>query len=206
MTKHAQGAKRALNAVATTADKNVASAQSPLSRLKEILEYVDTQKSNVDLTDEEFFAEVLHIKKYSQAEFKDKYSNNEFQKHILSKKIDEKDSVFEIFINIPEMTGMLPFPDFKKIKEARDLLDAPTQDNVTPSAKSTILLAQKELIKIERYPRAFFVGQAHGLTTYKNENGDICKVKVPKENNRFFPSYHYFMFVNKSTSIGVSSQ
>ena len=101
------------------------------------------------------------------------------------------------------MTGMLPFPNFKMINEARSFLKNPDQQsNVSPSAKATLLNAQKELLKIERYPRAFYVAATLDLTPHDGNSSDICRIKVPKKNNKFFPSYHYFTYVEKAQNMG----
>ena len=180
------------------------------NRLAAVIKSMEDLRKKVSLTDDQFIAEVLYVNTLTIDEFKEKLGkpeNSKFVKKILNSKTSDDTpwTVQEIYVSIPIITGMLPYPSFEDITRARNLIvpQSPPGDQATADKKSpaknqeTIKRKGKtELEKIAFYPRAYrLVKDDAAPNTRQN-----CIVKFPSQNS-YFPSRFAMEYVSLAKEV-----
>ncbi len=127
--------------------------QGPLSRIQNILSQV--KKNSILSSPESLVGVCLWSNRMTMASFKAKYENmTTLFREITQKgeKTKDTNTVLETYVHIPELTGMLPYPDFTIIEKYLRLRnEAKDSDQFEKTQKEV----EKEFKKITYYPRFY---------------------------------------------------
>lgn len=134
-----------------------------LSDVKTRLDQVKkTHAAQGAVDDGELVGIALFFNYMNFAAFAKKYENNiSFFREITSKGKTKGDYVREVFVHIPEITGMLPYPNFVIINNYLINTREPTAAN-TGAQDATEIACEKELKKITMFPRFYEIVNAAG--------------------------------------------
>tara|TARA_B100000085_G_scaffold218006_1_gene202603 strand:+ start:7981 stop:8556 length:576 start_codon:yes stop_codon:yes gene_type:complete len=120
-----------------------------------------------------FFGLVLDSKQLTVDEFVELYgSNKPFKEQIVGKRT--KGTVQEVSVHVPEITGVLPFPDdeWAELKdEANKILTGETLAQDVSKVKALITKIEKTINIISMYPK-FYIYQQATITP-----DSLCQVK-----------------------------
>ena len=144
--------------------------QSPLSELKGRIKAIKDQIATVD--EEDLVGQILFARNWTMTQFKDKFKGNvQFMKHVTQDyaKQGHNKTVREYFVHIPELTGMLPYPNLETIKREYISSSASTAENAGEEY-------EKQLRIVSMYPR-FFQAADNQLSWRAQSIGNYCKVK-----------------------------
>lgn len=164
--------------------------QDAFDRMKSFFDEV--RASHQKIEKDEFYAFTLYSRKMTLTEFVSYYpAESPFFKETINEKgsisVNESATVVEARIHIPEISGMLPLPDWSIYAKRRQLLTkrATSQEkgsnpkdaeDVEKELKQATEDWYKEILKISLFPKAYYY-------TEKGENldwGRFCKVKFSK--------------------------
>ena len=128
--------------------------KSPYQTLKNYIKSIKESKAT-SLSPKSLVGICLWTRMMSMEEFRAKYENmTTLFKHVtdMGQKTSKRKSVLEAYVHIPEITGMLPLPDFTKIDEYFKL----KKQGKNSSRFETITKeAKQEFRKITYYPRFY---------------------------------------------------
>ena len=155
--------------------------RSRLSRIKES----ETYKSAIE--DGQLAGVLLWERTFTFLEFKAKYENNiSFFREVTNKGESSGDFVREAYVHIPEMTLMLPYPDFSIISEYLNALAALNEPGSGADAKSDSFLdisekCEKEFKKIIMYPK-FYQVVSSVISPLNASYNSVCLVRSLNKN------------------------
>ncbi|OUV99304.1 MAG: hypothetical protein CBD16_08380 [Betaproteobacteria bacterium TMED156] len=128
--------------------------KSPYQTLKSYLKRIKEDKA-LGISPKSLVGICLWTRMMTMQQFKSKYENmTTLFKHVtdLGQKTSKRKNVLEAYVHIPELTGMLPSPDFAKINEYFKL----KKEGKNSSRFETISKEAKvEFRKITYYPRFY---------------------------------------------------
>jgi hypothetical protein len=152
--------------------------KNALSTVKHRLDEVKkTAAKDGAVNDGELVGVALFFNYLSLAIFKKKYENNiSFFREIVSKgEGGTKSFIREVFVHIPEITGMLPYPNFTVINtHMKEVLDTDTRRSDDFITNQTA--CEKELKKITMFPR-FYENVSSGGGSGFAAMDKLCLVK-----------------------------
>lgn len=172
--------------------------QSALDGIRSKLASVkDSEASKSAIEDGQLAGVLLWERTFPFDIFKNKYENN----ITLYREITDKGNqggpgyfVREAYVHIPEMTLMLPYPDFSIINEyfesvdnLKDQKDAMSDTHLEKQKK-----CEKEFKKIIMYPR-FYQVTTSALSTRDADYNSLCLVKSLNKNGLMTESVGKFM-------------
>lgn len=149
--------------------------KSSLNEIQVRLKSIKEQRAKDEAVDD---GELLGIALYSRTMpfemFRKKYENNvSFYRQITDKNEKRKKTGFvrEFYVHVPEITGMLPYPDFSIIEKHIDEIVSGAEP--TDGFKVNQQKCEKELRKITMFPRFYECTTSAGGFLYNT----ICLVK-----------------------------
>lgn len=152
--------------------------RSRLSRIKES----ETYKSAIE--DGQLAGVLLWERTFTFLEFKAKYENNiSFFREVTNKGESSGDFVREAYVHIPEMTLMLPYPDFSIISEyIKVLTEAKSEeDRKSDSFLDISEKCEKEFKKIIMYPK-FYQVVSSVISPLNASYDSVCLVRSLNKN------------------------
>lgn len=148
--------------------------RSRLSRIKES----ETYKSAIE--DGQLAGVLLWERTFTFLEFKAKYENNiSFFREVTNKGESSGDFVREAYVHIPEMTLMLPYPDFSIISEYLKVLNE--ADSKSDSFLDISEKCEKEFKKIIMYPK-FYQVVSSVISPLNASYNSVCLVRSLNKN------------------------
>lgn len=160
--------------------------QTPVDKLNALLRKVKEQHQ--ELKKGEYFGWSLFSTRLLPLEFVDMFpSDSSFFKEVLNQagtnKLNMAGHFTETRIQVPELTGMLPMPDFGILTNRTRLLenqklaivedDSSKVEQVTKDLREAEKKALKEILKINLFPRAYYYSEDNSVT----DRGRLCKIK-----------------------------
>tara|TARA_B100001094_G_C18183200_1_gene802161 strand:+ start:1054 stop:1656 length:603 start_codon:yes stop_codon:yes gene_type:complete len=149
--------------------------KSSLNEIQTRLNSIKEDRAADDAVDD---GELLGIALYSRTMpfemFRKKYENNvSFYRQITDKNEKKKKSGFvrEVYVHIPEISGMLPYPDFSII--GKHIEEIKSSSEPTDGFKVSQQKCEKELKKITMFPRFYECTTSAAGYIYN----EICLVK-----------------------------
>lgn len=152
--------------------------RSRLSRIKES----ETYKSAIE--DGQLAGVLLWERTFTFLEFKAKYENNiSFFREVTNKGESSGDFVREAYVHIPEMTLMLPYPDFSIISEYLEVLSKADskEDTESDSFLEISEKCEKEFKKIIMYPK-FYQVVSSVISPLNASYNSVCLVRSLNKN------------------------
>lgn len=152
--------------------------RSRLSRIKES----ETYKSAIE--DGQLAGVLLWERTFTFLEFKAKYENNiSFFREVTNKGESSGDFVREAYVHIPEMTLMLPYPDFSIISEYLKVLNEADSEEDTKSDSFLDISekCEKEFKKIIMYPK-FYQVVSSVISPLNASYNSVCLVRSLNKN------------------------
>ena len=152
--------------------------RSRLSRIKES----ETYKSAIE--DGQLAGVLLWERTFTFLEFKAKYENNiSFFREVTNKGESSGDFVREAYVHIPEMTLMLPYPDFSIISEDIKVLNEEPSEEDTKSDSFLDISekCEKEFKKIIMYPK-FYQVVSSVISPLNASYNSVCLVRSLNKN------------------------
>ena len=189
-----------VNPVPTTQPKSntYSGPTAVLDNLADLMKQVELIRDKIDLKKQQMIAVVLHSKALSIEDFKSQFGaprDDSFSKHILEEVTATRSdySIMEVFISIPMITGMLPYPNFELVRETRENITEvlKKKEKTTPQLKKQAEAAREELEKILMYPRAYKVMKGQSLPS----EGAHCTVEFVAGTKNWFPSRFAMKYV-----------
>ena len=155
---------------------------TPQDKIKSLLTEVRDRHQNVE--PDEYFGYCLYSDRWTIAKFQSLFPpESKFYKDVVfaknKKKPEAGATILCCRVHIPEITGVLPFPELGMISKLTELFAEGNLDN--PKAKKrlsrAVSLASPQVAKIDLQPRFFM---------YSKENivipmGQLCKIKFLKD-------------------------
>lgn len=161
----------------------------PMDRINSLFKEVKEKHSSIIDSSSEMIAYVLFHKKYESLEFTKIFGEkSSFTREVLDasghNKIKTSGWFGEVRVHIPELTGMLPYPDFKKILEFENLRDtSPANQEESDKLqkrqsklKGFLESAAPELLKISLFPRMYYYTQSNSVASKLQ----FCKIKFSR--------------------------
>ena len=163
--------------------------QSPVDKLNALLQKVKAQHQ--ELKKGEYFGWSLFSTRLTVEEFTSMYpGDSAFTKELINLAGKNSASLTGHFaetrIQVPELTGMLPMPDFgiltnrtmllneqKSLLSGQETRDENKIQQISNKLKKIEKDALKEVLKMNLYPRAYYYSEDNSLT----DRGRLCKVK-----------------------------
>ena len=147
-------------------------------RIKSLLKEVKDRHNNSE--PDEYFGYCLYSSRWSVKKFQSIYPpESKFYKDVIfaknKKKIDESVSILCCRVHIPEITGILPFPDMLKIFSLQQLYKEESITDSKNKAKVAYHIARStpEIMKIDLQPKFFMYTEENNTVPL----GQLCKVK-----------------------------
>ena len=160
--------------------------QSPVDKLTGLLQKVKAQHQ--ELKKGEYFGWCLFSTRRTVPEFAEMFpEDSAFFKELINLAGKNSASISGHFVEsrvqVPELTGMLPMPDFgiltnrtrliENKKDAQRDEDSKKVEQVTEKIKKSEQDALKEVLKMNLYPRAYYYSEDNSVT----DRGRLCKIK-----------------------------
>jgi len=147
-------------------------------RIKSLLKEVKDRHNNSE--PDEYFGYCLYSSRWSVQKFQSLYPpESKFYKDVIfaknKKKIDESVSILCCRVHIPEITGILPFPDMLKLFQLQQLYkeDALSDKKNKAQIALHVQRAFPEVVKIDMQPKFFMYTKENNTVPI----GQLCKVK-----------------------------
>ncbi len=175
---------------------NRVSSQSALDKIASHFSYLKAQSQKIEK--DEFYGYLLWAHLISVEKFEQIYdSSSSFYKEIMNAagNINPKSSgsIVQYRIHVPEITGMLPFPDMTNFfkseivldeaifldEEAQNAADKKKADEGFKKVKQLNKAFFQEMLKLDLFPRMYRYTETAGGTV-SSFPGQFCKVKISK--------------------------